>query len=134
MNALWVLPFLLNPASVPARELRPLLDAIRQVETGNHPSPARAVGDGGRSLGPYQISRAYWRDSGVSGSYRQVRDRLYAERVMVSYWKRYCPNALARRDWRALARIHNGGPAGHRRAATAPYWRKVQLELSRADK
>jgi hypothetical protein len=107
-------------------ELRPLFDSIREVESGGN---AYLVGDGGRSLGPYQIQWVYWRDSGVPGSYRQVRDRHYAERVMVAYWKRYCPDALAREDYRTLARVHNGGPAGDRKAATMGYWRKVLREL-----
>jgi hypothetical protein len=28
-----------------------------------------------------------------------------------------------------LARIHNGGPAGATKAATIPFWRKVEREL-----
>ena len=107
-------------------DLGPLFDALREVESGGDPN---AVGDGGRSIGPYQIQWAYWKDSGVPGSYRQVRDRRYAERVMIAYWKRYCPDALARADYKTLARIHNGGPAGNRKPATLPYWRKVLKEL-----
>lgn len=108
------------------KDLRPLLDALREVESGGDPD---AVGDGGRSLGPYQIQWAYWKDSGVEGKYRQVRDRRYAERVMLEYWKRYCPKALARRDFQTLARVHNGGPAGARKSATRSYWRKVSKVL-----
>ena len=37
-----------------------LLDAVGQVESGGNP---HAVGDGGRSLGPYQITSAYWADA-----------------------------------------------------------------------
>ena len=107
-------------------DLRPLFDAIRHVESGGN---ANAVGDGGRSIGPYQIQRAYWRDSGVPGRYEQVRDRTYSERVMVAYWRRHCPAALARGDWQTLARVHNGGPAGARIKATRPYWAKVKAGL-----
>jgi len=107
-------------------DMRSLLDAIREVETGNHPAPHSAVGDGGRSLGPYQIGWRYWRDSGVAGQYQSVRNPTYAERVILAYWKRYCPAALARRDWQVLARIHNGGPTGHRDRDTLAYWRKVR--------
>lgn len=110
-----------------AADMRPLLDAIRAVETGGHADPENAVGDGGASLGPYQISRAYWSDSRVPGRYEMVRDRAYAERVMIAYWKRYCP----RGDAQTMARVHNGGPRGPRKAATLNYWRKVQRELSR---
>ena len=109
---------------------RSLLDAIRQVETGGHANPKNAKGDGGRSLGPYQISKAYWKDSGVPGRYQMVRSTFYAERVMIGYWKRYCPRALAKRDWQTLARIHNGGPKGTSNRRTLPYWRRVQAKLS----
>ena len=113
-----------------AQPSRQLLDAIREVETGNSPDPANAVGDGGRSLGPYQIQWKYWRDSGVPGRYTDVRNRTYAERVMRAYWQRYCPAALARGDSQVLARVHNGGPEGHRRSTTLKYWRKVSVAMS----
>lgn len=107
-----------------------LFAAIRQVETGGQPNGGRdAVGDGGRSIGPYQIGKAYWIDSGVPGRWEDVRDRTYAERVMLAYWKKYAPQALAAKDYETLARVHNGGPTGHRKQATVAYWRKVQSHL-----
>lgn len=127
--------------------LRPLLDAIRIVETGGQADPAGAVGDGGRSLGPYQISRAYWLDAcerseSLRGQpYATVRDVDYAERVMIAYWQRYCPVTLRMVTWQdpamrchafeVLARIHNGGPNGAHQPATLDYWRRVEAELSR---
>jgi hypothetical protein len=111
--------------------LRSLFDAIREVETGSHEDPARAVGDGGRSIGPYQIQERYWRDSGVAGRYGDVRKSAYAQRTMVAYWTRYCPDALARGDWQTLARVHNGGPEGGRDASTLKYWRKVDEVMRR---
>lgn len=107
--------------------VRPLLNAIRQVESGGR--TGEIIGDGGRSLGPYQIQRPYWQDSGVPGKYRDVRRPEYAEKVMLAYWQRYCPTALARGDWATLARIHNGGPTGHRKSATIKYWRKVEQAM-----
>lgn len=107
-------------------ELRSLFDSIREVETG---STASTIGDGGRSLGPYQIQRSYWKDAGVPGSYQQVRNRRYAERVMLAYWQKYCPKSLARGDYQTLARVHNGGAAGARKRTTVSYWRKVNQEL-----
>jgi len=116
-------------SAVPAdKSLRPLLDAIRQVESGGR--TGEIIGDGGRSLGPYQIQRPYWQDSNVPGRYGDVRNVEYAERVMIAYWQRYCPTALARRDYQTLARIHNGGPQGHRKAATLKYWKKVEKALA----
>ncbi len=40
---------------------RQLLDAICQVESRGREDCAD--GDGGRSIGPFQISRSYWRDA-----------------------------------------------------------------------
>ena len=112
-----------------AGELRPLFNAIRHVETGGVANQRDAVGDKGRSIGPYQISRAYWTDSGVRGSWKRCKDQRHAEAAMLAYWKRYCPKALRSGDFETLARVHNGGPAGHRKAATADYWKSVQARL-----
>jgi len=111
------------------RRLQPLFDAIRHVETGGQADPAAAVGDGGRSIGPYQIGRAYWQDANVPGDWSHVRGRRYAERVMLAYWRRYVPEALAAGDTRVLARVHNGGPRGHDKRATLRYWGKVRQRL-----
>lgn len=107
----------------PSSSVRPVLDAIRHVESRGD---CRAVGDHGRSIGPYQIQRDYHRDSGVPGRYVQVRNRAYAERVVVAYWKRYCPKALSAGNAEVLARVHNGGPNGHRIPQTKRYWHKVK--------
>ncbi len=124
-----LIPLLLTLPAGTDEKLRPLLDAICEVETGEHPDAANAQGDGGRSLGPYQISRAYWRDSGVPGRYEWVRDQAYAERVMIAYWQRHCPSALARHDWQTLARVHNGGPNGAQKLQTISYWRRAREQL-----
>ena len=110
-------------------ELRPLFRAIRTVETSGGGSPSRQVGDGGRSLGPYQISYRYWADSGVRGRWAQCYDRRYSETVMLAYWNRHCPNALRQRNAEVLARIHNGGPEGCMKGATWGYWQKVKRTL-----
>lgn len=34
-----------------------LFDAIRKTETGGESNPSNAIGDNGRSLGPYQIMK-----------------------------------------------------------------------------
>jgi len=111
---------------------RELLDAIRHVETGGERNGGRdAIGDNGRSIGPYQIGRAYWLDSRVPGSWDDCRDTAYAERVMAAYWARYCPAALSANDMETLARVHNGGPSGHRKQATTGYWRKVKAAMDK---
>lgn len=106
-----------------------LLDAIRHVETGGHKDPANAVGDQGRSLGPYQIQKSYWQDARVAGAYEQVKDDAYARKVIIAYWTRYAKTALANNDYETLARIHNGGPKGNKKSATLSYWHKVKAYL-----
>jgi len=118
-----------SPEHLAARRLRPLLDAIRFVESGNRPNPPD--GDGGRSIGPYQIMEAYHKDACGCGDYQACRQREHAEATMIGYWRRYCPRALARGDWQTLARVHNGGPAGCRKPATRPYWIKVRKALKK---
>lgn len=83
-------------------------------------------GDGGRSIGPFQIQRGYWADARVAGRYEDCRRADYARGVMVAYWRRYCPAAMADGDVQTLARVHNGGPAGSRRKTTIGYWMKVK--------
>lgn len=107
-----------------------LFDAIRMVETGGHPDPANAIGDGGLSLGPYQITEAYWKDAiqhrpEIGGRYEDVKKASYAERIMMAYWDRYSPDDNAE----TLARIHNGGPRGHRRSSTDAYWLRVRQAM-----
>jgi len=102
--------------------------ALHQVETsGRH---GAILGDNGRSLGPLQISRAYWQDARVGGSYSQVTSIVYARRVVTAYLKRYAPAAWAKGDWRTLCRIHNGGLTGHKKAATLPYLLKVERVMN----
>ncbi len=108
-----------------------LFDAIRSVESGGVANSHEAVGDGGRSIGPYQISRAYWKDSGIPGSWDDCRNRGYSESVMLAYWQRYCPDALLLPDFETLARIHNGGPTGQLKQSTIQYWQRVRARLAR---
>jgi hypothetical protein len=110
--------------------LSEILAAIRAVETGGSPDGGRgALGDRGEAVGPYQIHRAYWEDARVPGAHSDCRDPEYARGVVLAYWKRYCPQALATCDAEALARIHNGGPSGAAKTSTIPFWRRVEREL-----
>jgi hypothetical protein len=97
--------------------------ALHHVETSGRLGPIK--GDNGAALGPLQIHRVYFQDSGVKGSYSQVADFAFARRVATAYFKRYAPRAWAAGDVVTLARIHNGGPSGHRKQSTLAYARKV---------
>ena len=114
-NALWrgaLLVLLLGSSVVRAERLENIFNAIRAVETGGESDPTEAVGDSGRSFGPYQISKKYWLDAGAICEWDDVKKAAEAEKVMLAYWKRYCPRALKKGDAATLARIHNGGPNG----------------------
>ena len=104
-----------------------LLDAMRRVESGGND---RAVGDSGRSHGPYQIQRGYWNEAcrygGARWPYdRCVWDRQRSEQVIRWYWQKYGATTDQER-----ARIHNGGPAGGHEPATAVYWTKVRRAMT----
>jgi Destabilase len=115
----------------PRSTLDAILAAIRSTESGGRAQEGRdAIGDGGRALGPYQIHRAYFVDSGVEGRYEQCRDEGFSRVVVIAYWKRWCPEALEQRDAEVLARIHNGGPNGARKDNTLTYWRRVERRLA----
>jgi hypothetical protein len=112
------------PATVRAAEIeRParwtldeIFAALRQVETGGSKSGGRrSVGDGGKAIGRFEDCREF----------------PYARRVVLAYWRRYCPEALEALDAEILARIHNGGPRGDRKESTKVFWRKVERELAR---
>lgn len=107
-----------------------ILDAIREVETGGHPDPTNAVGDGGKAIGPYQIHRVYWQDAiqydpSIGGVYEDCRNEQYARRIILAYLSRYC------KVWtdQNVSRIHNGGPKGHKKSSTIKYWKKIDKVL-----
>jgi len=97
--------------------------ALHHVETSGRLGPIK--GDNGAALGPLQIHRAYWQDSGVPGTYSQCADLAYSRRVVTAYLRRYARNAWERGDAFSLARVHNGGPSGANKRATLRYGQKV---------
>lgn len=112
-------------------ELRPFLDALIHVESGGDNA---AKGDNGKAIGCLQIWKIYWTDAvqhapKLGGAYDDCYDRTYAERVTVAYLLRYACHAVAEKNYEVLARIHNGGPAGASKKATAPYWAKVSKAM-----
>jgi hypothetical protein len=89
------------------------------------------VGDGGKSIGPFHIQRAYWQDAvehdpSIGGEYQDVYDDEYARKIVLAYWDRHGPDRATNEQ---LARIHNGGPRGHKKRSTIAYWREVSRIL-----
>lgn len=106
--------------------------ALHAVETGGRIGAIK--GDNGAALGPLQIHRAYWLDSGVKGSYSQCSGLAYSRAVVSAYMQRHAPRAWASGDCRALAMTHNGGPQalkakGQKRINLETYWKKIQKHL-----
>jgi hypothetical protein len=97
--------------------------ALHHVETSGRLGPIK--GDNGAALGPLQIHRAYWQDSGVPGRYSDCADLAYSRRVVSAYLRRYARAAWERGDAFSLARVHNGGPSGAKKRATLRYAQKV---------
>ena len=106
--------------------------ALHAVESGGKLGAIR--GDRGAALGPLQIHRGYWQDSGVKGSYSQCAELAYSRAVVSAYMQRKAPLAWAAGDCRTLAMVHNGGPQalkakGQKKANLETYWRKIQKHL-----
>jgi len=124
-----------DPAPVVPQEvtINDLYAAMRMVESNNNPS---AVGDNGNAIGCYQIWENYWIDatefSGIGGSYSDCFDCEYAHDIVVAYMNRYATEERLGRPvtFEDIARIHNGGPNGHRKEITKRYWEKVKKILN----
>jgi len=108
------------------------LRALNMVEaSGKH---GNIVGDNGAALGGYQIHKAYWQDAtsydkSIRGSYSDVTNKVYAEKIVTAYLNRYARKAILANDFETLARIHNGGWNGANKTSTLSYWKKVQKYL-----
>lgn len=111
-----------------------LFVALAIVESDLNP---RAVGDGGKAVGIVQIwpcvvedVNEHLRRKGIDVRYT-VEDRYDIQKsyqMFVWYMDRWADG----KSLEEKARIWNGGPKGHLKAATKPYWDKVRKTLLRA--
>jgi len=92
--------------------------ALHQIETGS--ALGAIIGDNGAALGPYQIHRAYFKDSKIKGDYTQCADLAFSRKVVTAYLQRYAPKpwAAGESGCEVLFRTHNGGPAAIRATGT----------------
>lgn len=138
-----------SPYSAPAADAQstgPDLDdlyaAIAYVETGGERDRDNATGDGGASLGRYQIQLAYWRDAwgldraAVTDAMREqyrldVTDPATARETMRRYWRRHCPAALEADDWATLARYHGCGATSARNGNGQDYAARVLAAMEK---
>lgn len=103
-----------------------LIAAMIMVESsGNN----LARGDGGRSLGPLQITRDAVRDVnrvyGTQYRWKQMTNRATAVDVCIKYVRIY--NATPTPE--EFARIHNAGPKGATKRCSEAYWQRVRKEM-----
>ena len=100
-----------------------LLDAIRQVESSGG---VYTVGDGGKAVGPYQLWKVYVDDvNRIAGTKYTYADRMDEKksREMVKIYLSHYGNRLTELE---MARIHNGGPKGHKKQSTVKYAEKIK--------
>jgi hypothetical protein len=117
--------------------------ALRIVECGDVANPPDGDKDPktGKymAIGPYQIWEKYFDDavkadeSIRSLKYQDCRDPDKAAMVVGAYLQHYAPKSWAKQNWQVLARVHNGGPSGHRSKLTVKYWAKVEAAMKSLD-
>ena len=128
-----ILTVSLLTAPLTEKEMTDVLAAIRIVESNDDPD---AVGDGGDSIGCYQIQKCYWLDakefSDLGGTYLDCYNRGYADRTVRFYVARYATERRLGREvtQEDVARIHNGGPNGYKKECTKKFWKKVEVILN----
>lgn len=115
--------FLALAATATAAPSEKFFRALHQIETSGRLGPI--VGDAGKALGPLQIHKACFVDSGIVGSYTQCSDLEFSKRVASSYLRRYAPKAWKNNDVETLAAVWNGGPKGVNKKAAQAYAKKV---------
>ena len=111
-----------------------LAAAMILVESGGND---RAVGDGGRAIGPLQIHAGILLDVnrrfGTRYTHASMTNRAQAVAVMDRYlWLYAQPGRIGRPvSNEDRARIWNGGPDGWKRSATKGYAARVAKQISR---
>ena len=111
------------------------LGAVRYKESRGEPRQGEgAIGDNGKARGPFQIWRVYWQDAvefdrSIGGRYEDCAKMEYSRKVVNAYMRRYAAKAMKDGNWEVCSRIHNGGPKGHSKPSTVPYWQDVKKNL-----
>ena len=111
-----------------------LLDAIEWVESKGD---AGAIGDNGEAVGAFQISKIYVDDVNRIGKLKN-KDKYLSSTKWEYYHRRSrtCSRHMANTyllhyggTFEEMARKHNGGPRGHLKGSTKPYWLKVKSRM-----
>ena len=119
------------PETPPPPTINPgrLYEALVEQESGGNP---HAVGDGGRAIGVLQIHPIMVRDVNRILGYDRwtLEDRWSAaeSRAMLEVYLGH----YGATSYEEAARKWNGGPGGHLKASTVPYWEKVREALEKS--
>jgi hypothetical protein len=128
-------PAKVQAAAKNAKSFEDFVGAIHQVETTGR--TGTIYGDGRRSMGPLQISRAAWSDAvkhdpSIRGTYADCKNLTYSVKIMKAYLMRHDPAAFNRGDWETCARLWNSGPTWYAKMRlTNRYWAQVRGHLLR---
>jgi hypothetical protein len=129
-------PAKVQAAAKTAKSFEDFVGAIHQVETTGRTGVI--YGDGRRSMGPLQISRAAWNDAikhdpSIGGTYADCKNLAYATKIMKAYLLRHDAAAFKRGDWETCARLWNSGPTWYAKVRlTNRYWAQVRGHLLRS--
>jgi hypothetical protein len=118
------------------------LEALLRKEGRKLPNGEWATGDDGKALGPFQIWKVYWKDSGVDFPYEKCVEIKASKLCIAGYMKRHEYAAWSNVNHRfatideimALAKCHNGGPnwrkkKGQARENLTNYWKEFRKIL-----
>jgi hypothetical protein len=128
-------PAKVQAAAKNAKSFEDFVAAIHQVETTG--KTGVIYGDGRRSMGPLQISRAAWQDAtrhdnSIGGTYADCKNLAYSTKIMKAYLLRHDTAAFNRGDWETCARLWNSGPTWYAKVRlTNRYWAQVRGHLLR---
>lgn len=133
MKALFFLVVIFGVSAISAQDI---YSAIATVESRNNDF---AIGDNGRSIGRYQITKIYVDDvNRIAGTRFTCADRnnpqksrKMVEIYLAHYSKRYTRLTGKPVTDEVKARIHNGGPDGFKKHSTVKYWHKVKKVLEK---
>ena len=107
-----------------------LIVALIRVESKGD---TRAVGGGGKSLGCLQLTKIYIQEVNeiykTNFTFNDAYNREKSIKIAKMYLGYFGGQIGRKATLEDLARIHNGGPNGHKKSATKKYWEKVKREL-----
>ncbi len=120
-------------ADVPDQKL---IDAIIERESGGEKNPDAAFNESELAYGCLQIRQIYVDDVNEHfGTSYEAKDCLNNRDLSIWIFTKYMERWATRKrlgrtpTYEDMARIHNGGPNGHRQKSTIEYWEAVRSKM-----